>query len=126
MLSMRGTTHIAIALSFVLVISNKPAGGGAPAAPPDHETDQGSRALFATVTPSTTDAPYGIPGELHDCTSCHAIDPGSGTNQFAIESDRPACPHLDLHHTLYGRVIPYPTAAPYGNSGELYVCLDGL
>jgi hypothetical protein len=97
-MSMKGTTRVAIALTFALVISK----------------------------PTGADAPYEIPGEFHDCTLCHSIDPASSSNsdQFAIASDRSACPHLDLHHTLYGHAIPYPTAAPYGNPGELYVCLS--
>jgi len=120
---MTGPHYIAIALSFALVIS-KTAGAGAPAPSSDRETDQGRHPLFASATPSPTDAPDEIPGESHDCTSCHAIDPGSDTNQFTLESDDPTCPHLDMHHTLYGSVVPYPTAAPYSNPGELYACLS--
>jgi hypothetical protein len=123
MMSMTGTPQIAMALSFALVIS-KPAAAGVPAPPPKHESDHRQHPLFGSANRSPTDAPHETPGELHDCTFCHASDPSSGTNQSIIESDRQACPHLDLHHILYGSVIPYPTAAPYSNPGELYDCLS--
>ena len=44
---------------------------------------------------------------------------------FAISA--PAATHesiFDRHHLLYGPVIPNPTDAPYGTSGELYACLS--
>jgi hypothetical protein len=39
----------------------------------------------------------------------------------------PAAPsgaEADQHHSLYGSVIPDPTAAPYGNAGDPYICLS--
>jgi hypothetical protein len=120
---MTGLHYIAMALSFALVIT-RTAGAGTPAPPADHETDRGRRPLATAATSGSTDVPDENPSESHDCSSCHAIDLGSDTNQFALESDDPACPHLDMHHTLYGSVIPYPTAAPYSEPGELYACLS--
>jgi hypothetical protein len=53
--------------------------------------------LYGTVIPSPTDAPYGTPGELYVCLSCHAVDTSSGSNQFLIERDCQVCHHPDPH-----------------------------
>ena len=60
--------------------------------------------LYGTVIPNPTDAPYGTPGELFACLSCHAIDTSSGSNQFLIERDCQVCHmqdsffELTVHH----------------------------
>ena len=102
-----------------------PAGLAVPAPPASHETilDR-HHLLYGTVIPNPTEAPYGTPGELYVCLSCHAIDTSSGINQFLIERDCRACHQSDRHHILYNTVIPNPTDAPFGTPGESYVCLS--
>jgi hypothetical protein len=111
-------------LSFALVVSL--AAGLAVSAPPEnHETMLNRHhLLYGRVIPGPTDAPHGVPGEPYVCLSCHATDTSTGTNQFIIERDCHACHDPDRHHILYGSVIPYPTDAPYGAPGDLYVCLS--
>ena len=45
------------------------------------------------MIPNPTDAPYGTPGELFACLSCHAIDTSSGNHRFLVESDCRVCHH---------------------------------
>jgi hypothetical protein len=111
-------------LSFALALSML-AEPAAPAPPAGHETMLNRHhLLYGRVIPGPTDAPHGVPGEPYVCLSCHAIDTSTGTNQFVIERDCHACHDPDRHHRLYGSVIPYPTDAPYGAPGDLYVCLS--
>jgi hypothetical protein len=121
---MKRTTHLTMALSLTLAISI-PAGPAVPAPPASHETIADRHHLpYGTVIPDPTDAPHGTPGELYVCLSCHAIDTGSGINQFPIERDCRACHHSDRHHILYNTAISNPTEAPHGTPDESYVCLS--
>lgn len=117
---MRRITHLAMALSAALIISI--AVGPAVSVPPadvDTLLDR-HHLLYGTVIPDPTDAPFGMPGGLYVCLSCHERD--AGTGQFLIERDCQVCHQSDRHHIRYDTVIPDPTDAPYGASGELFVC----
>ena len=120
---MRSIARSAIALFSALVICRS-AGGQITVAPSDEEIAEGHHTLYGSVIPDPTAAPYGEPGELYVCLSCHAVDTSSGTNQFLIERDCQACHHPDLHHMLYGSAVSDPTVAPYPDAGEQYVCLS--
>jgi hypothetical protein len=56
------------------------------------------------IIPTPTDAPYGTPGDLFECVSCHATKSSCGSVTYIIETDCSAC-HVsaDPHHT------PVPT-----------------
>jgi hypothetical protein len=120
---MRGIAPIAIALLSALVFSRS-AGADSPAAPADEESLQGHHTLYGSVIPDPTDAPYGDPGELYVCLSCHAVDTSSGGNEFLIERDCQVCHDPELHHLLYGSTVSDETDAPYQAAGEEYVCLS--
>jgi hypothetical protein len=120
---MRSIAPSAIALLSALVICRS-AGAETTVAPSDQEILEGHHTLYGSVIPDPTAVPYGEPGELYVCLSCHAVDTGSGTNQFLIERDCQVCHHPDLHHMLYGSAVSDPTVAPYPDAGEQYVCLS--
>jgi hypothetical protein len=120
---MRSISPSAIALFSALVICRS-AGTETTVAPSDQEILEGHHTLYGSVIPDPTAAPYGEPGELYVCLSCHAVDTSSGTNQFLIERDCQACHHPDLHHMLYGSAVSDPSVAPYPDAGEQYVCLS--
>jgi hypothetical protein len=57
--------------------------------------------LINTVIPDPTDAPFGTPGELYECLSCHEVDPITG--DFIVERDCLVChiqdpSELTVHH----------------------------
>ena len=58
-----------------------------------------------TIIPNPTDAPYGTPGNLFECVSCHATKSSCGSVTYIIETDCTVC-HVaaDPHHT------PEPTS----------------
>ena len=61
--------------------------------------------LYDTVIPDPTDAPFGIPGELYDCISCHEVDTSSGTNEFIVERNCGVC-HPSRAETVVVDVQP--------------------
>lgn len=72
-----------------------------------HGTDENverHHLLYNTEIPDPTDAPYGVPGELYSCVSCHEMDTSSGVIEFLIERDCTACHiqsssfELSVHH----------------------------
>ena len=60
--------------------------------------------LNDTVIPNPTDAPYGTPGEVFVCTSCHALDSSGGIISFLVETNCLVCHiqasffELTVHH----------------------------
>ena len=60
--------------------------------------------LYDTEIPDSTDAPYGVPGELYTCLSCHEVDTSSGVIEFLVERNCVACHiqsssfELSVHH----------------------------
>jgi hypothetical protein len=60
--------------------------------------------LTGTEIPDPTDAPYGTPGGLFACLSCHEVEVNAGIFQFIVERDCLVChtqasPHeLTVHH----------------------------
>jgi hypothetical protein len=73
--------------------------------------------------PSPTDAPFSLPGEFYVCLSCHAADTTRAINSLSSEIVKPAIPPIG---TICGNntVIPTPTDAPYGTSGEMFNCFS--
>ncbi len=72
-----------------------------------HGTDENverHHLLYDTEIPDPTDAPYGTPGELYTCLSCHEIDSSSGVIEFLVERDCVVCHiqsssfELSVHH----------------------------
>jgi len=58
-----------------------------------------------TIIPDPTDAPYGTPGNLFECVSCHETQSSCGGVTYIIETDCTVC-HVaaDPHH------MPVPTS----------------
>ena len=59
-----------------------------------HGTDENverHHLLYDTEIPDPTDAPYGTPGELYTCLSCHEVDSSSGVIEFLVERDCVVC-----------------------------------
>ena len=60
--------------------------------------------LYGAVIPQRTNAPYGNPGELYECLSCHAVESNGGVITFLIERDCIMChtrdnpSELNVHH----------------------------
>jgi hypothetical protein len=60
--------------------------------------------LIDTVIPDPTDAPFGTPGELYECFTCHDIDTSTGEIVFIVERDCLVChiqdppSELTVHH----------------------------
>jgi hypothetical protein len=59
--------------------------------------------IYGTPIPDPTDAPFGTPGELYACLSCHATDTSSGEIEFLVERDCLFChiqepSGLTVHH----------------------------
>lgn len=111
-----------MSLSFALMISIpvQPA-VSAPPANPETILDR-HHLVYGAVVPDPTDVPFGTPGELYACLSCHQVDADAG--QILVERDCRACHQSDRHHIRYDTVIPYPTDAPFGASGELFGCFS--
>lgn len=121
---MQKNTHLTMALSLSLVITVQ-AGPAISALPENHESilDR-HHLLYGTVIPNPTDIPYGNPGELSVCLSCHALDTSSGSIQFLIETDCRVCHDRDRHHRLYNTTAVNPADAPDGTPDEPYLCLS--
>jgi hypothetical protein len=59
--------------------------------------------LVDTVIPDPTDAPFGNPGALYECLSCHEVDTSTGEIVFIVERDCVVChiqdpSELTVHH----------------------------
>jgi hypothetical protein len=59
--------------------------------------------LDGNVIPDPTDAPFGTPGELYECLSCHEVDTSTGIIIFIVERDCLVChiqdpTELTVHH----------------------------
>jgi hypothetical protein len=59
--------------------------------------------LSDTIIPDPTDAPFGIPGNLYECLSCHEVDDSTGVIIFIVERDCLVChiqdpSELTVHH----------------------------
>jgi hypothetical protein len=53
--------------------------------------------LTGTEIPDPTDAPYGTPGELFSCLTCHEVENTDGIVQFIVERDCLVC-HVQTAH----------------------------
>jgi hypothetical protein len=59
--------------------------------------------LVDTIIPDPTDAPFGTPGNLYECLSCHEVDDSTGIFIFIVERDCLVChiqepSELTVHH----------------------------
>ena len=75
---------------------------------------------IGTIVIGGEDAGYGHVGRDagpndSDCWGCH------GSSGAFVPSPTQ---HPNYHHAFYGRKIPLPTDAPFGNPGEMYVCFS--
>ncbi len=91
---------LTITLALALLISTSVRSADA-ALPPDKTVD---------VHGGTFDDVGGLA-----CADCH---------EDAVQASFEGASMADLHHFLYGEIIPNSTKAPYGTAGELYVCLS--
>jgi hypothetical protein len=102
---MKRIAQLTMALLPTLAISIL--AGAAVSAPPTNREIilQLHHLLYGTVIPDPTDAPFGIPGELYDCISCHEVDNSSGTNEIIVERDCGVC-HQSSSETVVVDVQP--------------------
>ncbi|MEN8262454.1 MAG: putative metal-binding motif-containing protein [Nitrospirota bacterium] len=59
--------------------------------------------ILDNVIPDPTDAPFGNPGELYECLTCHAVDSSTGIYIFIVERNCIECHNqnpseLTVHH----------------------------